>query len=275
MSKQFSHKQSNEVKFLYLLAGLVFLVAFGLLGWFGWGFLENNKYFFGGTEGAGQDLSVPDISMQDCQFRRILDGVCVRDKDGVNPKLVAVMVDNHPDGRPLSGLAEASVVYEAPVEANYTRFLAIYPANAEVKDVGPVRSARPYYLDWVSEYGDAMYMHVGGSPEALSLIREYKIFDLNEFYRGWYYWRDRNRFAPHYIYTSSELWGKALADYADERSVAEYEGWSFNTSSLYHRITSSLGEDELAASVKITFLAPDYVAEWKFNTSTRKYERYQ
>ena len=262
----------NETKLLYLLASLVFLVAFGLLGWFGYGYLLNRNQ-------ADFDDMIEDNgfsqSIIDCQHRRVSDGVCVIGEEEVNPKLVAVMVENHPDGRPLSGLAEASVVYEAPVEANYTRFMAIYPANIKVDKIGPVRSARPYYLDWLSEYGGAMYMHVGGSPEAVALIKEYKLFDLNEFYFGRYYWRDKNRSAPHYIYTSSELWGKALADYANDDLAADYEGWAFSTTSLDHTITSSLGEDEFVKEIKIVFLTPNYIVDWKFNSSTQKYDRYQ
>ncbi|MBI4992963.1 MAG: DUF3048 domain-containing protein [Candidatus Magasanikbacteria bacterium] len=265
MSKRYSYKQSNETRLLYLLAGLVFLVAIGLLGWFGYGYLLNRD------QADFEDIKEGDSFWQsgtDCQYRRVLDGICVAGEKEVNPKLVAVMVENHVDARPLSGLAEASVVYEAPVEANYTRFLAIYPANVKVDKIGPVRSARPYYLDWLSEYVNTMYMHVGGSPEAIGLIKEYKLFDLNEFYFGRYYWRAPDRSAPHYIYTSSELWSRALDDYSDEDLAADYEGWAFSTSSPF-------GEDELVASIKITFLTPDYIVDWKFNSSTRKYDRYQ
>ncbi|MBI4427035.1 MAG: DUF3048 domain-containing protein [Candidatus Magasanikbacteria bacterium] len=280
MLKKLPRKQSNETRLLYLLAWLVFLVALGLLGWFGYGYLLNrNQADFNNTV-EGDDFAQ---SGTDCQYRRVLDGICVASEEEINPKLVAVMVENHVDARPLSGLAEASVVYEAPVEANYTRFLAIYPANVKVDKIGPVRSARPYYLDWLSEYGDAMYMHVGGSPEAIVLIKEYKLFDLNEFYFGRYYWRAPDRSAPHYIYTSSELWSRALDDYSDEDLVANYEGWAFSTSSPFgsaqgrpdHTITTSLGESELAASLKITFLSPNYIVDWKFNSSTKKYDRYQ
>ena len=262
----------NEAELLHLLAGLVFLVEFGLLGWFGYGYLLNqNQADFNGVV---ENDSFGQFRI-DCQYRRMIDGVCVASEEEINPKLVAVMVENYVDARPLSGLAEASIVYEAPVEANYTRFMAIYPANVKVDKIGPVRSARPYYLDWLSEYGGAMYLYVGGSPEALGLIKEYKLFNLNEFYFGRYYWRASDRSAPHYIYTSSELWRKALTDYADEDLTADYEGWGFATSSLDHLTTTSLGESELTTSLKITFLSPNYIVNWKFNSSTKKYDRYQ
>lgn len=262
----------NETKLLYLLAGLVFLVAFGLLGWFGYGYLLN--WSQADVENMEEDDSFGQSGI-DCQHRRVLDGVCVASEEEINPKLVAIMIENHVDARPLSGLAEASIVYEAPVEANYTRFMAVYPVGVKAEKVGPVRSVRPYYLDWLSEYGDVMYMHVGGSPEGLALAKEYKIFDLNEFYFGRYYWRASDRSAPHYIYTSSELWEKALGDYSDYYDIDKYYGWTFATTSPDHIITSSLGESELMTGVKITFLTPNYIVNWKFNSSTQKYDRYQ
>jgi len=80
-----------------------------------------------------------------------------------------VMVENHLDSRPQSGLNNADIVYEANSEGGITRFMGIFYCNA-VKgagnkyDVGPVRSARTYFLDIASEYSDyPLYTHVGGS----------------------------------------------------------------------------------------------------------------
>lgn len=81
-----------------------------------------------------------------------------------------VMIENHEESRPQSGLSKADVVYEAVAEGAITRFMAVfYCGNAAYAqkgdyDIGPVRSARTYYLDWASEYGDyPLYTHVGGA----------------------------------------------------------------------------------------------------------------
>ncbi len=255
----------DEIEFVYLLAVVVFLVALVLLAWLGYGYWSAKK--------AGQDKNFFPLDLvfeaEECEFRRILDGVCVDKEEDVNPKIVAVMIENHPDARPQSGLAEASIVYEVPVEANYTRFLAIYPEDQKVDDIGPVRSARPYFLEWVSEYGDAMYMHVGGSPQALDLIKQFEIFDLNEFYRGWYYWRDDHKLAPHNVYTSSKMWDKALDDYEEYYTTDEYTPWKFVTSTDSEEWTSPI------TKIRASFLPPVYEALWEYNTSTKRYERYQ
>ncbi len=80
------------------------------------------------------------------------------------PRPVAVMLDNHPAARPQAGLEQAEVVYEILAEGNITRYLALYMHGAD-QMVGPVRSARSYYIDKCMEY-NAIYLHAGGSPEA-------------------------------------------------------------------------------------------------------------
>lgn len=267
MKNNFKKFKFTQAQFVYLLAGLVFLVGLFLLVWFGW------QYF---TDKIDR-IALVDLSnleeQKDCEFRRFLDGVCVEESDQMNPRLLAVMIENHSEARPQAGLSKASVVYEAPVEANYTRFLAIYPADSEVGKIGPVRSARSYYLDWLSEYGTPVYMHVGGSPEALDLIKKYKINDLNEFYNGQYYWRAQERSAPHNVYTSSELGSRALNSYPENYLNDEYKSWKFVTTTKEE--IEKLGNSEIVGSLTVSFLPPVYEAVWKYNTSTNKYERYQ
>ena len=80
------------------------------------------------------------------------------------------MIENHEDSRPLSGIQSADIVYEAVAEGGITRLMgAFYCAAAggavdKKYDIGPVRSARTYFLDWASEYSDfPLYNHVGGA----------------------------------------------------------------------------------------------------------------
>lgn len=80
-----------------------------------------------------------------------------------------VMIENHEDSRPQSGLQSADIVYEAVAEGGITRFMGVFycgiVSGSENKyDVGPVRSARTYFLDIASEYSDyPLYNHVGGA----------------------------------------------------------------------------------------------------------------
>jgi len=76
---------------------------------------------------------------------------------------LAIVVENHSEARPQSGLDKADVVYEALVEWGITRFMAIY-AQQEAAVVGPVRSIRHYFVHWAREY-EAILGHAGGSPQ--------------------------------------------------------------------------------------------------------------
>ena len=136
--------------------------------------------------------------------------------------------------------------------------MAIFLANQIVEKIGPVRSARAYYLDYLGEYGTPLYMHVGGSPEALELIKARGVNDLNEFYNGVYYWRAENRSAPHNVYTSSELWNKVIANQEkDNVEIDKWIGWKFNTS-------TPQTENNLVNKIKI-----DLIIAFPFNSKVR------
>lgn len=106
---------------------------------------------------------------------------------------LTVMLENHVDSRPHSGLINADIVYEAVVEGGVTRFMGVFYCGVSAKNtvLAPVRSARTPFLHWVLEY-DAPYVHVGGAgncgdetvdprAKALCQIDQYKIKDMDQF----------------------------------------------------------------------------------------------
>ena len=269
----FFKKLSPRLRYIYIVATVVFLTGVGLLIWFGAG------AFFGrltAAERAALD-STPAAAPSEalCVYRRRVNGACVPSALGVDPELVAVMIENSRDAWPLSGLSEAAVVYEAPVEGNVPRFLAIYVGDDPVTAAGPVRSVRPYYVDWVSEYGDIMYMHVGGSDEGLERMDAANVFAINEFYRDGYFWRSGERPRPHNTYTSSRLWQKARKDYGEYHESEAYDGWLFAERRPCGSASNSDVNEECVSEITAAFLSPTYDARWVYNTSTEKYSRYQ
>ena len=76
-----------------------------------------------------------------------------------------------------SGLQDAFLVYEIVAEGGITRFLAVFKDQSDLERIGTVRSARIYYLDYALE-NDAVYVHIGGSKEALSDIKKLGMIDL-------------------------------------------------------------------------------------------------
>ncbi|HAC56617.1 TPA: DUF3048 domain-containing protein [Candidatus Saccharibacteria bacterium] len=130
-----------------------------------------------------------------------LTGAVFTDEAPTKRHVTAVMIENSPDARPQSGLKEAGIVYEAIAEGGITRFLALYQESRPGL-VGPVRSVRPYYVEWGAAY-DPGVAHIGGSRNALSMIRsgQYGV-DLDQFFNAGAYWRAKDRYAPHNVYTN-------------------------------------------------------------------------
>lgn len=132
----------------------------------------------------------------------------------------AVMINNISIARPYhSGLQDAYLVYEMIVEGGITRFLALFH-NQDTKRIGPIRSARPYYLDYVME-NDAYFVHWGFSDQAKEEISRYKIQNINGLYQERYFWKDKTLSvaSEHTAFTSMEKLKQAVQDlhYREER----------------------------------------------------------
>jgi hypothetical protein len=198
----------------------------------------------------------------DC-IRRQLDGVYV-DPDQANLPPVAVMIDNHSEARPQSGINQASLVYEAEVEGYYTRLMVIFASGDKINKIGPVRSARPYFVDWAQEL-QAVYGHCGGSPEALVDIEQKGLVDFDQFYNGPLFWRTDDRAAPHNIYTSSDNIYKFLAK--KNVGMGNYIPWRFKDDSPANNSSSS-------QPILINYKAGDFKISWQYDRENNDYIRY-
>jgi hypothetical protein len=183
-------------------------------------------------------------------------------------RVACVMVENSADAWPLSGIEDAFLVIEAPVEGSIPRFMACFAEGVDVAKIGPVRSARPYYVTWASGFQNALYAHVGGSPEALGILAASKdVIDLNEFWNGSSFWRDGARYAPHNAYTSTSLlW--AAADRL-EASDATSPGW------VYENPAYEMGKQPCDDVAVDWASAPVYGFTWSCDEETGTYVRYQ
>ncbi len=117
---------------------------------------------------------------------------------------IAVMIDDLGAARPQSGFAAASIVWQAPAEGGIPRYMLVFQ-DEEPGDVGPVRSAREYYIAWAAEW-HSVFAHVGGSPQAMAaLARQGQgqlVYNADEFrWGGVYFRRITARFSPHNSYT--------------------------------------------------------------------------
>jgi hypothetical protein len=127
----------------------------------------------------------------------------IRTKDEITGRAVAVMVNNHAEARPQTGLDKADIVYEVLAEGNVTRFLAIFQSEKPEK-IGPVRSAREYYIRLAKAY-DSLYIAHGYSNTAQELLESGYIDHLNGMqYDGTLFKRSSDRVAPHNSYITFE-----------------------------------------------------------------------
>lgn len=202
---------------------------------------------------------------------------------------LAVMIENHPDARPQSGLSNSDVVFEAVAEGGITRYMAMFYCDVQAKDVivAPVRSARTYFIDWASSYQLPLYVHVGGAnlpgpSDALGQLEKYKWVgnnDLNQFSIGFpTFVRNYDRVqlgdgkelaTEHTMETSTErLWEYAK----EEREITVWEGkskfkpWDFKDDA-----------EEKGDKTKISHeFWEDYkqfAVEWSFDAASNAYAR--
>jgi hypothetical protein len=189
-----------------------------------------------------------------------LSGLPVSPSLNQNP-VTGVMIENTLDARPQSGLSQAGVVFEAIAEGGITRFLALYQDQAPAS-LGPVRSARPYYVEWAMGF-NAGYAHVGGSPDALADIKAWNTRDLDEFNNAGAYHRITSRQAPHNMYTSMAALNQLEAS----------KGYTSNNFSGFPRKAAAPAKVPAVKTINLTMSGPTYDVQYAYNPATNSYNR--
>lgn len=202
---------------------------------------------------------------------------------------LGVMIENHTEARPHSGLSFADTVYEAVAEGGITRFLAIYYCQ-DAGITGPVRSARTYFMDFLSEYGDnPLYAHVGGAntpgpANALGQIEDYGwagYNDLNQFSVGFpTYKRDEARAGrtvatEHTMYTTtSKLW-----KVGQERKLTEKnedgDTWDQDFHKYSFKDEAPSGSRPASQRINLEYWSnqPNFDVQWDYDPATNNYLR--
>ena len=117
-----------------------------------------------------------------------------------NRRPVAVMMSNDKASLPQYGINRADVVYEAPVEGDMNRYMAIFEDYDDIERIGSVRSCRTYYLLFAKEF-EANYVHFGYSEYAADYLAQQSFHALDGMAYCSFY-RTADRVAPHNAYTS-------------------------------------------------------------------------
>lgn len=175
--------------------------------------------------------------------------------------VIGIMIENSPDARPQSALNQAGVVFEAVAEGGITRFLTLFQ-EAQPDYIGPVRSARPYYLDWLQGF-DAAIVHAGGSAEGLAKIRSDGIKDIDHGANGDAFTRVSSRYAPHNLYTSM----------AKLDAVSNRRGYTTSTFEGFPRKTEKAIAVPTAKTIDFAMSSYLYNAHYDYDTASNSYKR--
>lgn len=192
-----------------------------------------------------------------------LTGKVVKDEAATTQAVTGIMIENSPDARPQSGLKESGVVFEAVAEGGITRFLALYQQE-KPQLIGPVRSVRMYYIDWVAAF-NASVAHIGGSSKALSEVRNGKYRDIDQFFNASTYWRATDRYAPHNVYTS----------FKNLDALNKAKGYKTSKFTGFVRDDSEAAEKKTATKIDVTISSSLYNSSYTYNTKTNTYNRSQ
>jgi len=224
------------------------------------------------ADNVKDDIDTPSLNTSNLDEATIMNPLTgeVVAADDFHKRPLAVMFDNQYDARPQAGLIHADVAYEILAEGRITRYMGIFLSHMP-EHIGPIRSARPYFIQKALEY-NPFYVHVGGSMQALSDIRTYKMGDIDGLSSGAFH-RESHKRIPHNMYSEADtLIGDGLARGYYESVDVEF--LPFNDA-----FTVVLNSTP-AKEIKFMYKAPTssdkvgYYTTYKYDASSLTYLRY-
>jgi hypothetical protein len=175
------------------------------------------------------------------------------------------MIENSEYARPQYGLSSADVVYEAYMESfYYTRFMLLYWGHAPAI-VGPVRSARPYFVSWVHSWG-AAYAHAGGSTPGDQAIINDGIHNMDGLANAQSLFYRTSAPAPHNLFSNMAT----LMQYARSHwgNPAVTPQWSFA------KATPPGASAPPYQTITLTWNSRNTIEQWRWDAALAGYTRW-
>ena len=176
------------------------------------------------------------------------------------------MIDNNIDAMPQAGLLEADIIYEIIVEGGESRLMLILQ-DKDLDKIGPIRSARHYFLDYALE-NDAIYVHYGWSPQAQSDISSLGVDNINGIYESSSaFWRVDDKYAPHNAVTSTK----------DILEIADRKGYRVDKEkdNVLNYVVAEVELENGDVAEDITIPYSDYnTVEYIYDEELKEYVRY-
>lgn len=192
---------------------------------------------------------------------------------------ISVMINNIENALPQSGIANAEIVYEAPVEGGITRLMGIMEDYQDVERIGSVRSSREYYVYFAREF-DSFYLHFGQAWYALELLWRDDTLNLSGLEDAGHgegdlvYYRSDDFEAPHNVFTNYDMIQKGI----------DFRGYSRDYSDAYlaqnghYKFAQDGAPVLLENGQDATYVAPGYDYNnpyFTYDPATEKYTRHQ
>lgn len=187
-----------------------------------------------------------------------------------NKRPVALMYNNIIDAIPHSGLYNADICYEAPVEGGITRIMGIFENYESIKKMGSVRSCRIYYCSFANEW-DAIYGHFGQSKYALEYLKSGDIDTVSSLTGEKYYFRTSDRVAPHNCFTSGANLKKAIKELKYRAEYKKNYQGHFEFADTENKIDLTSGKTAKKVEIGYQINNPYFV----YNQKDGQYYRYQ
>lgn len=215
---------------------------------------------------SNQNEEVKEIKEEKVESINIFKGI---------DRAIAFMIDNNTNAQPQASINSTYMVYEMIVEGGETRLMALFK-GVEADSVGPIRSARHYFLDYAME-NDAIYAHLGMSPQAEENMKTFNINNINgQIYDTGkartdtsLYWRVKYKKAPHNAYTNTNSILKIAKDRgykttSEKESVLNYVSKEVNLET----------EDAIVANVITIPYTNSHKVRYEYNSETKRYTRF-
>ena len=189
-----------------------------------------------------------------------------------NSRPYAVMINNNKAVWGYqAGLQDAYITYEMIVEGGITRMMALF-RDKDTARIASVRSSRHYYLDYVME-NDAIYAHIGWSPQAQSDISSYDIDVINANNSSAFTWDSalRNIAREHRAYTSMAKLKEVAAKKGyrtttDEDLLLKYQAEPLDLASYDGAVPAN--------TVRIPY-SSSHLTSYGYDAENKVYKRYQ
>lgn len=177
---------------------------------------------------------------------------------------LGIKIGNYPGDRPSSGLNQADIVFEEPVEGAITRLVAVFQCQGAAL-AGDIRSARQPDAGILSQLSKPLFVHAGGINPVIALMQSSPLIDKNLYSggNGSAIILQPGRVAPYSTFVNTAtVWALQPSDTTPPAPIFSY--------------SAALPKGSVAgsgASVHIPFSSSSDVT-WQWNAATGTYLRF-